>query len=147
MMTYGTHSLNTCSAGDLTNGFQVYSKAISGIQNGAPDGIALSLNSGSTIVELLSYEGTFSASGGPAAGVLSTDVGVSETGSTPVGSSLQRVGNGTKGSDFSWSGPSAGSAGSINSGQSVPEPSSVLFLGVASLMALVLSLLCRRTGD
>ena len=33
MMTYGTHSLNTCSAGDLTNGFQVYTKSIPGIQN------------------------------------------------------------------------------------------------------------------
>ena len=76
MMTYGTHSLNTCSAGDLTNGFQVYTKSIPGIQNDTEE-TTLSLDSGSKLVELLFYEGTFTDSGGPADGIMRTDIVVS----------------------------------------------------------------------
>lgn len=62
---------------------------IGGIQNGAPDGIALS-KVGSTDVQFLSYEGTFVASDGVASGLLSADIGVSEgEGVTPVGYSLE----------------------------------------------------------
>jgi hypothetical protein len=42
---------------------------ISGIQNGDPDGIALVDPSG-TVIELLSYGGSFTAVGGPAAGMV-----------------------------------------------------------------------------
>ena len=87
-----------------------------GIQNGAPDGIAL-LN-GTTVVQFLSYEGTFTAVDGPAAGMLSTDIGVSETGSEPLGRSLQLVGTGTTYEDFTWQGPTGtASFGTVNAGQ------------------------------
>lgn len=60
-----------------------------GIQNGSPDGIALVDNMGN-IVEFISYEGEMTPVEGPASGMTSTDIGVSETASTPVGFSLQR---------------------------------------------------------
>ena len=59
-----------------------------GIQNGAPDGIALTHNG--TLVEFISWEGTFSAVGGPAGGQLSTDIGVSEPGNAPSTGSVVR---------------------------------------------------------
>ena len=58
------------------------------IQNGAPDGLAL-VNSSGAVCEFLSYEGTFTASNGPPNGMTSTDIGVAETGATPIGTSLQ----------------------------------------------------------
>lgn len=62
--------------------------SISGIQNGNPDGIALS-KSGSTSVQFLSYEGTITAADGDSNGVLSVDIGVKEDSSTPTGHSLE----------------------------------------------------------
>ena len=61
-----------------------------GIQNGAPDGFALVQDCGGTIavIEFLSYEGTLTATQGSADGLTSTNVGVSESSSTLVGSSI-----------------------------------------------------------
>jgi DNA/RNA endonuclease G (NUC1) len=59
-----------------------------GIQNGAPDGMALIDNSGA-VVEFLSYEGVFAATTGPAAGLTSIDIGASQNNAV-VGTSLQR---------------------------------------------------------
>jgi predicted extracellular nuclease len=61
-----------------------------GLQNGSPDGIALVDNNGS-VVEFLSYEGVFVATAGPANGVTSDDVGVSQNGSGPLGASIDRT--------------------------------------------------------
>src|SRR5215207_50997 len=94
--------LATC--GD--RGVVVLTYPVDGIQNGAPDGIAL-VNSGGTLVEFLSYEGTMTGIGGPANGVLSTDIGVSEPGA-PVGQSLQRS------SSDVWTGPVAHTFGACN---------------------------------
>jgi hypothetical protein len=60
------------------------------MQNGAPDAIALS-KTGSTNVQYLSYEGVMSAPAvdGPAMGLNSVDILVSETSSTPIGYSLE----------------------------------------------------------
>ena len=69
------------------------------------------------VAEFLSYEGEFEGVGGPADGIASTDVGVSETGSTLAGSSLQLTGNGVESDDFVWGGPISETRGSINSGQ------------------------------
>lgn len=62
---------------------------VPGLQNGAPDGIALVAPDG-TVVQFLSYEGAFSATFG-AQTVESTDVGVSESGSGPAEGSIQLV--------------------------------------------------------
>ena len=87
-----------------------------GLQNGAPDGIALVDNT-NTVIQFLSYEGTFTATNGPANGLTSTDIGVSETATTPVGYSLQLAGTGVNYEDFHWTGASANTFGACNTGQ------------------------------
>jgi hypothetical protein len=74
---------------------------MNGIQNGAPDGIAL-VDDTSTVLQFLSYEGTFDANGGPADGMTSIDIGVSENWTTPIGDSLQLMGYGCVYADFTW---------------------------------------------
>ncbi len=79
----------TCDA----RGVSTVSYPQDGIQNGSPDGMALIDNTGA-LVEFLSYEGTFTATSGPAAGAVSVDIGASET-NAPLGQSLQRTSNGS----------------------------------------------------
>jgi hypothetical protein len=113
------------------NGFGTlsFSYPVNGIQNGSPDGIAL-VNPINAVIQFLSYEGTFTAVGGAANGLLSTDIGVAESGTTPVGYSLQLMGVGTSYADFSWSTEAPNSFGAINTGQTfVPVPASVLLMG------------------
>ena len=100
------------------NGKGTLSFSFTSLQNGSPDGIAL-VQADGTVVEFLSYEGTLVASGGAANGMTSTDVGVAESGSTPVGQSLQRVGTGNRATDFTWQAPAAASAGTLNSNQTL----------------------------
>jgi hypothetical protein len=92
-----------------------------GIQNGSPDGFAL-IDAAGQVAEFLSYEGTFTAADGPAAGILSTDIGVSET-SVPVGQSLQRDAAGV------WSGPTASTFGFCNSAPPPPPSNTITFTG------------------
>ena len=112
---YGSETLDNFAVGATSFGFTLYSfdYPVNGIQNGAPDGICISY--GVTVIQFLSYEGTFAGVGGPADGLTSTDIGVSETGSEPIGQSLQLVGNGTQYSDFTWSGPATNTEGQPNS--------------------------------
>ncbi len=112
---YNTVALSGTLA-DQSAGFGTLSFAMAGMQNGSPDGLAL-VDDGGTVVMFISYEGTISATDGPAAGSTSTDVGVSETGTTPIGHSLQLTGDGSVYADFSWSGPLAGTSGAVNTGQ------------------------------
>jgi hypothetical protein len=97
-------------------GFNVTTLPSNGIQNGGPDGIALVDNNGN-LIEFLSYEGAFTATGGPADGMTSTDVGVSEPSNTPVGFSLQRTGTGNTAADFTFVAPMAETPGAPNTGQ------------------------------
>lgn len=64
-----------------------------GIQNGSADGFAL-VNASGEVVEFLSYEGAITAASGPATGKTSTDIGVSEASTSPIGHSLQRNASG-----------------------------------------------------
>jgi hypothetical protein len=116
---YDTQSLNGNVIPNQSNGIGtvIISYPTNGIENGSPDGIAL-IDSG-TVLYFISYEGSFTATNGSAIGLTSTDIGVTEPGSTPVGQSLQLTGTGNQYSDFSWSGPSAESPGNINSGQTI----------------------------
>lgn len=117
-----------------SNGFGTIWFPIAGIQNGLLDGIALYNNVTLTIVQFLSYGGTFTAGDGVAQTITSEDIGVSETGSTPLGSSLQLTGGpGNCASDFSWTGPVAesGASGStINTGQSFVAAGTCLLSGL-----------------
>ncbi|MEW6332347.1 MAG: hypothetical protein AB1560_12900, partial [Pseudomonadota bacterium] len=70
---------------DQQNGYGTLFFAHAGIQNGGtatPDGLALVNTTG--VMQFLSYEGVFAAVDGPAAGMTSVDIGVAETGTTPI---------------------------------------------------------------
>ncbi|MEZ4511673.1 MAG: ExeM/NucH family extracellular endonuclease [Chloroflexota bacterium] len=103
---------NNCSG----YGVVVVNYATDGLQNGTADGVALVDNNG-TVIQLLSYEGTFTASNGAANGQTSTDIGVSETNSTTTGYSLQLGGSGSTYEDFTWNSAAANTFGSCNTGQ------------------------------
>jgi len=120
---------------NLENGFGVLSFLTPGIQNGSPDGLALvdplgDIAVSGTIPQFLSYEGTINAMNGPANGMSSTDIGVDESSSTPVGYSLQLMDienisdnqeeaatRGETYGDFVWNDPAIASPGGQNSGQ------------------------------
>ena len=105
-----------------------YTKDISGIQNGAPDGMALVIDG--QVREFISYEGTFTATAGPAMGLTSTPIGVSQSASTQIGQkSLTRTGMGGVAEDFTWTvqaGPHT--PGQANVGQTFvasPQPQGI----------------------
>lgn len=72
-----------------------------------------------TIIDFLSWEGTFTANGGIIDGAMSIDIGVTEPG--PLGTSLQLTdtGTGTAGHGFNWTSPTTASAGMINTNQTI----------------------------
>lgn len=89
-----------------------------GIQNGAPDGVALINTSTNTLVQFLCYEGTFAGVGGLANGITCTDIGVSQSGTNALGTSLQLQGTGTTYGDFVWNATSlANTQNAPNTGQ------------------------------
>jgi predicted extracellular nuclease len=90
--------------------------ATAGIQNGSPDGVAL-VNSSGAVVQFLSYEGSFIANDGPANGLMSTDIGVAQTGSEANTLSLQLKGIGSEYEDFTWATATTSSFGQVNTGQ------------------------------
>lgn len=124
---------------------------LAGIQNGSPDGFAL-IDPLGDLFEFISYEGTFAALTGTAAGETSVDVGVSESGSTPVGHSLQQVGTGITSADFVWQPPAPSSPGGPNTGQQFDAcaasavPAVPSRLGFVTLVGLLVALALRATS-
>jgi predicted extracellular nuclease len=116
--TYGSAiSLSSgASTQDATTTYVTVTLPANGLQNGSPDGLAL-INSAGEVVQFLSYEGAFTATNGPAQGMTSEDIGVSEPGTTLVGDSLQLAGTGTEYADFQWQEPQASTGGAVNTGQ------------------------------
>ncbi len=121
---------------DQQNGFGTVALAypVNGIQNGAPDGIALA--QAGVVLQFLSYEGAFTALDGLAAGLTSVDIGRAESGSESAGFSLQLQGTGSVYTDFAWSGPLASTRNAINAGQlfaapALPEPGSLALVAAA----------------
>jgi len=111
-IVYSTIPLTGIVADD-GNGYGADIFSIPGIQNGAPDAIALvdvSDPAYPIVVQFLSYEGVFIATDGPAYGLTTEDIGVSEPGE--AGESLQLT-------DVGWIGPAASSFDAINSGLTV----------------------------
>lgn len=138
--TYGTeHRLDDFSLGSTLGGFSFYTKNIAGIQNGASDGFSLNLSG--SVLQFLSYEGTLTASNGPAAGLSSTDIGLSESNATPLGVSLGLAGEGLNYGDFSWTFFASASSGSVNAGQSfsaMPEPHETALVSALALVGFAL---------
>jgi len=128
---------------DQMHGFGTMAFPFAGIQNGAPDGVAL-VAPGDMVVQFLSYEGALVAADGPAVGMTSRDIGVFQDGD-PIGSSLQLSGVGQSYEDFYWEAGPASFDG-INANQSfgaVPLPSAILLCG-PGLLGLGLTRRCRR---
>ena len=92
------------------------SYASNGIQNGPNDGIAL-VNPSGQVVQFISYEGGITASNGPAAGMTSTNIPVSESGSDAAGRSLQLGGSGGL-ANFTWRAAATQTFGTCNNSQS-----------------------------
>lgn len=143
--SYKSYSLTSAATTFSDNGWIIYSLLVAGIQNGAPDGIAL-VGNNNLLLQFLSYEGTFVGKEGAINGVTSSDIGVAQTTSTAVGSSLQLVGQGNTYQQFTWQAGLSSTKGEINHQQlfqsvsddtvvSVNSPSSILLLGIALLWA------------
>ena len=140
---YKEFTFNNLTLDDTQNGFGLAGVKVSGIQNGAPDGIAL-VDNHDVLVQFLSYEGAFLAASGIAAGLLSTDINVFEPTNTPANFSLQLTGQGNKYSDFNWASPQQNTLGGINVNQkfltkyaptvSVNEPNSLFLLSFLCLI-------------
>ncbi|MEA3476819.1 MAG: choice-of-anchor J domain-containing protein, partial [Bacteroidota bacterium] len=128
---YDTRTLNNYTPGITSGNFSIYffnyTNAGGSIQNGSPDGMALSYNGELIPGQFLSYEGTLLAVDGPATGLTSEDIGVSESSSTPAGESLQLTGTGTQYIEFAWTDPAPATPGQLNNDQTLggsllPEP-------------------------
>jgi len=126
---------------DDGSGMGISVAKVKGIQNGAPDGMAL-VDAQGLLLQLLSYEGVLEALSEVAAGTLSSDIGVEEGGSTEVGFSLQLTGQGSQYEQFSWTTGKA-TFGALNIGQMyqaktppriVPEPGSLLMMLAGMLL-------------
>ncbi|MCB1094441.1 MAG: endonuclease/exonuclease/phosphatase family protein [Verrucomicrobiae bacterium] len=117
--TYGSLILSGTTPNQSNSGFGAIAFPFEGIQNGAPDGLALYHSPSGSVVQFLSYEGTMTATGGAASGETSEDIGVTETASTASGTSLQLTGDGSEYGDFTWTRGGVASFGTINAGQSL----------------------------
>ena len=121
---------------DLDNGYGVLGFATSGIQNGPADAFAL-VNELGEVFDFISYEGSLTATEGPAIGLTSIDVGLVELPDSPIGLSLQRQGSGNDSEDFYWA-TATESLGGVNNGQrfqvsSVPLPASLWLFSTACI--------------
>jgi len=137
---------------DQQNGYGALGFAFAGIQNGSPDGIAL-VDEANQLQQFISYEGVFTASNGVAVNMLSGNIGVAESSSTAVGSSLQLSGNEIAG--FQWLAGSS-SFGAINAfqqftaleveqGSVASAPTSLLL--ALGLIVVVVSSRAERRGN
>ncbi|MCF8363023.1 MAG: carbohydrate-binding protein [Prolixibacteraceae bacterium] len=99
------------------------------------------------VIQFISYDGTFEALDGPAEGMISTDMGVSQKQSPQDGWSLQLVGQGYQYNEFYWIDPPA-SPGSINQQQVFGPPPSVVPFKLSYLLfvfgAISLMIVYRR---
>jgi len=120
-VVYDTRTLNTTIPATCdTRGVVTLTYPANGIQNGPADGFAL-VNSSGQVIEFLSYEGTLTATNGPALGLLSHDIGVSESGTGSASRSLQRAADGT------WYGPALNTFDACN--PATPPPPAIFFSG------------------
>lgn len=136
---YGEENLSSFQLGPVApSGHRFFWKEIAGIQNGAPDGFALVANG--IVQQFLSYEGTFTASGGPADGMTSVNIGVSQNNTSQPGQdSLALSGSGTSYGDFTWGTQSgAFTEGEINVGQSFGAPVQPQGIGIDDFSVIAL---------
>ncbi|MCC6508224.1 MAG: hypothetical protein IT423_03900, partial [Pirellulaceae bacterium] len=114
---YGTINLTGALPSNMRSGFSFRSFAAAGLHDG-PAGIAL-IGPGGFVRQFLSYEGTITATSGPAAGRTSINIGVSEAPTETSQKSLQLSG---KLGQFTWQAPAANSQNFPNAGQYFLSP-------------------------
>ena len=117
-------SVSTTTVNGLTILDFDFSSVSGNLQNGTKDGFSLDYNG--TVVQFLSYEGSLTASNGPASGMTSNDVGVRETSSTLSGHSLQLAGIGDAYNDFKWQEAATDTDGAFNNNQKIVSTSTAL---------------------
>ena len=151
---YGNpYTFSDLTVADTNNGFGFvtvnFTNIGKSIQNGSPDGIVLAdeLNN---VIQFLSYEGSFRANSGIAAGLMSNNIGVFEPSNTPLGYSLQLTGQGNQYQDFTWATSLQNTFGQLNVGQSlvpislagaipVSEPKSISLVILVAFGLLIFS--------
>jgi len=135
--TYGDNALDAFTEGVTVGGFTLFTLTYpaNGLQNGGPDGVALVYQGVVISGQFLSYEGVFAATDGPVFGITSTNIGVSETGSTPIGQSLQLSGTGSAYINFTWQSPAVETPGLENNSQNIGAPTTdpLITVSTASL--------------
>ncbi|MFH1319853.1 MAG: lamin tail domain-containing protein, partial [Bacteroidota bacterium] len=143
-VSYDSETLDNFVVGITSGTATIYTWAPTSIQNGPNDGIALSYSG--SLIQFLSYEGSLLATNGPASGVTSTDIGVSEASTSTVGYSLQLSGTGCQYSDFTWQGSAANTMGAVNNSQTLcassctaptSQPTGISFSPVSSTSVTV----------
>ena len=118
-----TSVINTQQAGYGTVWFALPQGAFQNVNIGgialvyAPQATNCGTSNVDTVLQFLSYGGTFTAIDGRLQGFTSTDIGVAESGSTAVGTSLQLGGTGMKYSDFTWQTSLNNTYGAVNLNQ------------------------------
>ncbi len=112
---YGTINLSGLIPEQM-NGLGTLAFDFTSMQNGSPDALALVNNLGEVVI-FISYEGSCTATDGPAVGMTSIDIVVEETSNTPVGQSLQLGGTGSAYGDFTWQSPLVRTYGEMNVNQ------------------------------
>ena len=119
-----------------------------GLQNGGNDGLALR-NATGTVIELLSWEGVMTgATGTPAAGIASHDIGVQQGTSTPIGASISRVG--LVPGAYTWVSSSTNTKGAPNpgliiNGITIPPPGNAAV--TVECGSVPLSVIAGQTGS
>ncbi|MFC2087684.1 T9SS type A sorting domain-containing protein [Bacteroidota bacterium] len=99
---YDSKTLDNFTIGNTSGDYTFFSWSPVSIQNGSPDGVSISYRDTLIIRQLLSYEGIFLATNGPANDETSEDIGITENGSSNSGYSLQLQGIGSTYEDFTW---------------------------------------------
>lgn len=117
---YNSFGFDDLSFTNTSTEIVLHSIKTNGIQNGSPDGLVLF--DGVNIVQFLSYDGSFTATAGIAIGLISTNIGGSETSNTPLGFSLQLIDNESNYADFTWASPQENTFGGMNTGQKSVKP-------------------------
>ncbi|MBL8753216.1 MAG: endonuclease [Planctomycetes bacterium] len=98
------------------NGFGTLAFTFPGLQDGAPDGIAVVTGTG-VLMQFVAYEGSFVGVGGTVAGRTATNLGVAEATTAPVGTSLQLGGAGSGYTQFTWQNSLTATPGARNTNQ------------------------------
>ncbi len=119
------HDGGTFTQGATQDGFRLLSKNIPGLPDGTT-GMALVYKG--NVIQFLSYEGSFTAADGPAAGMTSVDIGVAEDGTDAEGLSLQLSGQGDTYRSFVWNTPTPQTSGQPNTNAQIDQALPVTLL-------------------